>query len=632
MLSPTDSILVVDDNPDDLRLLVTLLSRRGHVVRPALSGALALAAAQSQPPSLILLDIQMPLMDGYATCRQLKADACTAAIPVIFISARNEVFDKVQAFAEGGVDYISKPFQAEEVVARIETQLRLAAMQRHLEAQNRLLQQEIAERTRVEAELQRHQNQLEELVDERTTEIRMAYARLEQEIAERARAEEALLLTRFTVERVADALYWMTPDGRFVDVNAAACQMLGYTRAELLNMTVFNIDPQLSWSDWEQTWQVLRENGTATLETMHQTRDGRLIPVELVANFIAFGDRELDCAFVRDISERRRVEEARRAQEQAEAANQAKSAFLAHMSHELRTPLTGILGAASLLKMQSLDQAALDCLNIIEYSGDHLLTLINDILDLAKIEAGKTELTPTDVQLPVLLDKIIGMIHSRAAAKALSLTCNIPAALPAIVQVDEKCLRQVLLNLLSNAVKFTERGAVTLLVEMLDSACVMQGHVRLRFTVTDTGVGITPDQLERIFLPFEQAGVVRKRSEGTGLGLAISRQLVALMGGQLQVQSQIDQGSSFWFDLSLPCQQGDAGAGNDLVLPPRADLEAMYLNAQRGNLLLIYVHARSLAENEPRYQPFAAQIGELALAYEDQDVCARLSAYLELSS
>lgn len=179
------NVLVVDDNRDDIHLLVEILSMGGHVVRPALDGATALAAARAYPPDLIILDVQMPVIDGYATCRELKADERTRNIPVIFISAGSDVFDKVQAFAAGAVDYISKPFQPEEVVARIDNQLGIYALQRRLEQQNQILQQEIAERQRVEAELLRHREHLEEQVALRTIELR-------NEIVERKRAEAAV--------------------------------------------------------------------------------------------------------------------------------------------------------------------------------------------------------------------------------------------------------------------------------------------------------------------------------------------------------------------------------------------------------------------------------------------------------
>jgi predicted ATPase/signal transduction histidine kinase/DNA-binding NarL/FixJ family response regulator len=279
------------------------------------------------------------------------------------------------------------------------------------------------------------------------------------------------------------------------------------------------------------------------------------------------------------------------ARDAAETANRAKSAFLSNMSHELRTPLNGILGYAEIMKRKRLDDDTINGLNIIEQSGEHLLTLISDILDLAKIEASRLELTPAAVQLPAFLGGIVKIIRGRVEAKQLNITFEAPPSLPQWVQVDETRLRQVLLNLLGNAVKFTDQGHVTLRVTTTDrrpptavsgdqqtrdtrqetrdtsaSAADLTSHVSrlashvsrpessvlLRFEVSDTGTGIAPDQLERIFQPFEQVSTIDRRGEGTGLGLAISQRLVQLMGSHLQVSSALGQGSTFWFDLAVP--------------------------------------------------------------------------------
>jgi predicted ATPase/signal transduction histidine kinase/FixJ family two-component response regulator len=242
------------------------------------------------------------------------------------------------------------------------------------------------------------------------------------------------------------------------------------------------------------------------------------------------------------------------ARDVAETANRAKSAFLSNMSHELRTPLNGILGYAEILKRKRLDGETINGLNIIAQSGEYLLTLISDILDLAKIEASRMELTPTALQLPTFLGGIVAIIRARAEAKQLSLTFEAPPSLPEWVQVDETRLRQVLLNLLGNAVKFTDQGHVTLSVELLDTleAEADAAQVTLRFMVQDSGVGIAPEQIERIFQPFEQVSTVERRAEGTGLGLAISQRIVQLMDSHLRVSSTLGQGSSFWFELAVP--------------------------------------------------------------------------------
>ncbi|WP_175483555.1 hybrid sensor histidine kinase/response regulator [Amphritea atlantica] len=245
------------------------------------------------------------------------------------------------------------------------------------------------------------------------------------------------------------------------------------------------------------------------------------------------------------------ADEARRL---AEAANKAKSVFLANMSHELRTPLNAILGYTDILyRNRDVGSSAYAGLDIIQHSGEHLLTLINDILDLARIEAGKLEIHSAPVNLPYFLQQIIAIIRARAEDKNLSLTYEPLSPLPGVVVTDETRLRQVLLNLLGNAVKFNDEGNVSLIVSVLQQLRDDDVEVvTLRFRVEDSGVGIAQDKLERIFQPFEQAGETLKREEGTGLGLAISRQIVQQMGGQLLVKSELGHGSTFWFDLTFP--------------------------------------------------------------------------------
>jgi signal transduction histidine kinase len=256
---------------------------------------------------------------------------------------------------------------------------------------------------------------------------------------------------------------------------------------------------------------------------------------------------------------RQRIAEQRRAEKAANAASRAKSEFLSRISHEFRTPLNGILGYAQILKRRiHLDSSQNAGLNIIKQSGEHLLTLLNDILDLAKIEAGKLELCPDDFYLRGFLDGIVGIMQMKAQQKGIVFTYDAITPLPSGVRADEKRLRQVLLNLLDNAVKFTDSGTVTLRVETVRRAVSdpKTGHrpvsTIIRFEIEDTGGGMASDQLEKIFLPFEQVGDMRRRAAGTGLGSAISRQLVELMGGALQVRSQAGVGSLFWFEVELP--------------------------------------------------------------------------------
>ena len=242
--------------------------------------------------------------------------------------------------------------------------------------------------------------------------------------------------------------------------------------------------------------------------------------------------------------------EAERAKASAEVANRAKSSFLANMSHELRTPLNAVLGYAQILQREpDLSEFQANGLDNIRRGGEHLLSLINDVLDLARIEAGKVELLLQPLNLPVLLRLVVSLTRVDAQIKGLTFACEFAPDLPVAVHVDAKRLEQVLLNLLGNAVKFTDRGQVSLGVRRLPMPDATRA--RLQFEVADSGIGIGAAQLQALFRPFEQASDVQRQYGGTGLGLAISQQIVALMGSSIQVESELGQGSVFRFELDV---------------------------------------------------------------------------------
>ncbi len=295
--------------------------------------------------------------------------------------------------------------------------------------------------------------------------------------------------------------------------------------------------------------QVIQEGSIVHLpdHTVLITRDGREIPMDDSGAPIRNKNGELLGVVLvfRDIIEQLENErDLIKAKEEANVAKQAKTAFLANMNHELRTPLNGILGYAKILKRdEALSAKQQDSINIIQRSGELLLTLINDVLELSKIEANKLELYPTDFHFGHFINEITALFKMRVKQKGISFIYEAQSPLPTCVHADEKRLRQILLNLLGNAIKFTEQGEVSLKVSYSYQEAVFQ--------VEDTGSGILSGDFEKIFVPFQQLSDKKHQTEGTGLGLSITKKLVELMGGKLHVESTVGKGSTFWVMVKL---------------------------------------------------------------------------------
>ncbi|SFV17849.1 ATP-binding protein [Pseudoduganella namucuonensis] len=380
-------------------------------------------------------------------------------------------------------------------------------------------------------------------------------AELEETVQQRTGAlRQQTRYLRVLIDTLPCWVWFKDTDSRYLAVNRAVADTWSRDVDAMVGLADDDITPGLAALFRQEDQEVMATRQARTVEAPLATEHG-VVWVETFKAAVVDDDGSVlgTVGFARDVSERKQAEAAREAALlEAQRLASLRSEFLAQMSHELRTPLNGILGYAQLLRRDpGLSEQQRAGVAVIHDSGDHLLTLINDLLDSAKIEANKLEPQLGAVPLRQCLQTLADMVKVRAEQKALAFHCDIDAAVPAVVLADEQRLRQALLNLLANAVKFTDRGGVTLRVQALDGE-------RLRFEVADTGVGIEAGQLERIFLPFEQAGDAQRRQGGTGLGLAISRQFVRLLGGEIAVESQPGQGCRFWFELALPVLEAPA--------------------------------------------------------------------------
>ena len=365
------------------------------------------------------------------------------------------------------------------------------------------------------------------------------------------RVRDQQFYTRSLIESNIDALITTDPRGIITDVNKQMEALTGCTRDELIGAPFkdYFTDPERAEAGIKL---VLGESKVTDYELTARARDGKETVVSYNATTFHDRDRKLQGVFAaaRDVTERKRYEQS------LQQANRAKSVFLANMSHEIRTPMNAILGFSQLmLRDQDLTPRQCQYLGTINRSGEHLLALINDILEMSKIEAGRTTLNPSTFDLPVLLKDLEMMFRVRTDEKKLSFSVEMIGDVPQYIVTDINKLRQVFINVLGNAVKFTEQGGIGLRVRADREGAT---GPFLRVEIEDTGPGISPDDQDKLFRHFEQTKTGQQAGTGTGLGLAISREFVRLMGGDITVSSQVGKGSVFV--IHLPLKEGEAQA------------------------------------------------------------------------
>ena len=501
------TILIVDDEPHNRKLLDTLLRHEGYLAISAATGEEALLSVAQHAPDLILLDVMMPGMNGYEVARRLKANPATSNTPIIMVTALIDRHARMTALDAGVEEFLTKPVDRIELGLRVRNLLRLKEYSDFLQNHNRVLEQQVVART---AELQKFRQAMD------------------------AAADGIYLINRRTM--------------RCDYVNATACALLGYTREELLQLCPSKLHEQMSCEQLECIFDaVINGQGShETIKTQLLRKNGSTLPAELQRQCLRSGEDWLIVEVVRDITERNRLEQ--KTLEQAQKLvdlDRRKDEFLAMLSHELRNPMAALSGAVHLLRMQK-NEAPLQQQgrSIIERQVGHLKHLVDDLLEVSRITMGSMRLRQQQTSLTSVVERALETANPYIVQRRHALEVLLPPE-PIFLHADAVRLEQVLVNLLTNAAKYTdEGGCIWLSIER-------EGlHAVLR--VRDTGIGITPELLPRIFELFTQAERSLDRSQGgLGIGLCLVQRLVELHHGSVEANSVVGQGSEFIVRLPM---------------------------------------------------------------------------------
>lgn len=485
------SVLIVDDEPSIVEQLALILGRRVEVFYTAYNGKEGYECYSREHPDLIISDIDMPIMNGIDFLKLVRAD--DLHIPFILSTGLKSLDILIEAIEHGITAFLPKPLQIHGLIAKLEEVANHKALE--LEAKNSTLLVE----------------QYKKIVD------------------------DSIIVSK------ADT------NGIITYVNDMFCKVSGYSRDELIGQP-HNIvrDPSMPSSVFKGLWETIQSKKIWHGLIHNRAKDGSRYTVKSSISAVTDSAGNI----IEYMALREDVTELLRAQDEAKLAAQIKGDFLANMSHEIRTPMNGILGFTDLLARTDLNEQQTRYLDVIGSSTKSLLRIVNDILDFSKIESGKLELDYISVNPFVEFDNIVQLFVPIAADKHIQFEVLIDPSLKPLIWIDLLRIQQVVSNLLSNAVKFTpENGTITFYVNSL-------GHTgeeeRIRIGVRDTGVGITDSQQKNIFKAFAQAdNSITRQFGGTGLGLTISSNLVSLMGGTLNVDSQEGKGSDFYFEINV---------------------------------------------------------------------------------